>query len=169
MPSKKVIKFKIIDNDELMKYISLLSKDYNCSFNVDVFKRYVAIKSYDTDFSQIFLVSSKNIPSTIFDELNIYSAGISILKMSNKTILPQLPLGNLMVKYCKNKLSLPEPLLMKILYGKDVEIREKYRFKYALLVSKYNEFLGFIKIKIYRNGSKIIPEKDIGWYLRESG
>jgi len=169
LSSKKEIKFKIIDYRELYEYISLLSKDYNCLFDIDFFKRYNIIKSYNANFSQIFLISSKKIPNIVLDELNIYSPGISILKISNKVILPQLPLGNLMVKYCKNKLSLPEPILMKILYGKDVEVREKYRFKYALLISKYNEFLGFIKIKQHRNGSKIIPEKDIGWYLRESG
>lgn len=169
MPSKKEIKFKIIDYDELLEYISLLSKDYNCLFNVDVFNRYIVVKSYDANFSQIFIISNKKIPNIVFNELNIYSVGISILKISNKVVLPQLPLGNLMVKYCKNKLSLPEPILMKILYGKNVEVREKYIFKYALLISKYNEFLGFIKIKHHRNGSKIIPEKDIGWYLRKSG
>ncbi len=169
MSSKKVIKFKIIDYEELLQYISSLSKDFNCSFDMSIFKKYSVIKSYNSNFSQIFLLSNKNISNIILSNLKIYSAGISILKILNNLVVPQLPLGDLMIKYCKNKLILPEPILMKILYGKCVEVREKYKFKYGLLVSKNDEFLGFIKIIQYKNGSKIIPEKDIGWYLRESG
>lgn len=95
--------------------------------------------------------------------------GLPLFLIRRSRILPLLPLGDYMVKDCENKLNLPEPLVQKILYGKSIIVKERFSYERALLVDSYGDFLAFVFLRGEPHGTKIIPELDIGWYLREGG
>lgn len=171
MPSNKIIVRKIY-YDSLREILeSSIYKEYNCDDFCHIFKSYYIFKLIGTKFSQISYSSSD------FDDIiqimnNIkifpYSVGIPILKITKSEVFPLLPLGGIMSKYCKNKISLPNPVVMKLIYGKSIKVSDKINFKRGLLISN-QKFIAFIRTKSLNRGTLIIPELDIGWYLRKGG
>ncbi|QKQ99855.1 hypothetical protein GWK48_05155 [Metallosphaera tengchongensis] len=95
--------------------------------------------------------------------------GIPLLMVTERKVVPMLPLGQYMVKACHNVIHLPEALASKVLYGKTVIIKDSYSFWRGLLRDKRGDFLAFLKLRKLGNETEIIPELDIGWYLREGG
>ncbi|MBW9140508.1 MAG: hypothetical protein K1T65_02160 [Candidatus Aramenus sp.] len=171
MPSeKKVVRFKVIGTHEVKVYLDDIALKYNCSFPCGMFDDYTVVEAEGSDFSQIFIASKSTLlPELLEKGLNVEFVGVSIMKVKGGKVYPQLNMGDIMVKYCKNKVLLPEPLVQKLLYGREITVRERYYFTNGLLVSTRGEFLGFVKLDRTKNGTRIIPEKEIGWYLRSGG
>lgn len=74
---------------------------------------------------------------------------------------PQLDVGEILLPLCKNVVYLPKRLGEKFLYGKEISLSERFRFKRAIIVSE-SIFLGYADVKNHI----ITPITDLGWYLR---
>ncbi|ARM75861.1 hypothetical protein [Acidianus manzaensis] len=170
--SSTKIDVKNIDFEEFKEMLDSIYKKYNCVDFSHMFSTFHILKISGANFSQI-LYTTSDFDQTI-KELNRiglfpYSVGIPILKIDTSgRIIPLLPLGDIMKNFCKNKICLPSSIVMKIIYGREVKVNEKYPFKYAILMLN-NIFVAYVKVKRIANKTMIIPELDIGWYLRKAG
>jgi ribosome biogenesis protein Nip4 len=171
LPSEeKVVRFKVIGRHEVKVYLDDIASKYNCSFPCGMFDDYAVVEAEGGNFSQIFITSKSTLLPVLLEKgLNVEFVGVSIMKVKGGRVYPQLNMGDIMVKYCKNKVLLPDPLVQKLLYGREITVRERFHFTDGLLVSTRGEFLGFVKLDRTKNGTRIIPEKEIGWYLRSGG
>ncbi len=170
MSPEKVVRYEVIGREEVWPYLEAIALRYNCSFPRDLFGDYVLVKTEGGKFSQVFITAnSALLPNLLNLGLKVEFVGVSILKIKGSKAYPQLNMGNFMVKHCKNKVILPDPLVQKVLYGKEVTVKERFDFTSGILVSRYGEFLGFVRLTTSKRGTRIIPEKEIGWYLRRGG
>jgi ribosome biogenesis protein Nip4 len=174
MSSQKML-VKTISAHELMKILEKIIMEFDCSYD-EIYEHFSKCYIYEIigeKFSQISLSTSDfsniiNVMSKI--GLHPYMIGTPILRVTkSKKIFPLLPLGNILTKYCKKIIRLNENLINKIIYGKTIEINDKIGFNRVIIVNKYGEFIAYAKIKREKNYTLIIPELDIGWYLRKGG
>ncbi|AWR97222.1 hypothetical protein DFR86_06375 [Acidianus sulfidivorans JP7] len=170
--SIRKINIEKISKNDLEKLLQSIYKRYNCDNFSKVFDSYFILKIEGEKFSQIAYTNSDF--SQIIDKLNNinlfpYFIGIPILKITGKNkIVPLLPLGDIMKDFCKNKIYLPSSLAMKIIYGHKIEVKESYSFKYGIIILD-DKFIAYVKTLRSKNKTLIIPDLDIGWYLRKAG
>lgn len=166
------INVKQISYNELRNILeNTIYREYNCEDFSYIFKSSYIFRLDGNKFSQI-LYSSVDFKDIIekLEYINLfpYSIGIPILKIKKSKVYPLLPLGEIMVIHCKNKLYLPEALGMKLIYGKSIRINEKVNFMKGIGVIN-GKFIAFITVKSLGKNTLIIPDLDIGWYLRKGG
>lgn len=171
MSSNKIIIEKI--NSEILKQIleESIYKDYNCEDFSFIFRSFFLYKMIGSKFSQISYSTSDF--GDIIEKINSinmfpYSIGIPILKIIKSKVFPLLPLGDIMIKYCKNKIYLPYSISMKLAYGKPIKLSEIINFRKGLAVTN-NKFIAYVKVENRGRNTLIIPDLDIGWYLRRGG
>ncbi len=173
--SPQEMRVKSLNIYELQSILDDILRIFDCKYD-DIYKYFSKYHIYELlgeKFSQVSISTSDfteivNKISKI--DLYPYFIGIPILKITkSKNILPLIPLGNILTKFCKKIIRLDEKLVNKLIYGKSVFINEKITFDRAIIVNKYGEFIAYVKVKRFKNGTLIIPELDIGWYLREGG
>ncbi|MCY0883475.1 MAG: hypothetical protein OWQ50_06760 [Acidianus infernus] len=174
MPSQKML-VKTLKTRELMKILEKIIIEFECSYDelYEYFSRYHIYEIIGEKFSQISISTSdfSNIIDIISKiGLHPYMVGTPILRITeSKKIFPLLPLGNILSKYCKKIIRLNENLINKLVYGKTIEINEKINFNRVIILNNYGEFIAYAKIMREKNSTLIIPELDIGWYLRKGG
>jgi len=155
-------------------YIEKIFKLYNCENNLD-FLNDKDIYMFSFRFSTIQII-----PKTVkLDEainalrsinLDPYSIGEPIILISEDgNVKPLLPFSRYLVKLCKNKIYLPEKLAEILTYGKPITIKEIIEEGAYLVMDKDENFIAYGIVKREKNETKIIPELDIGWYLRKGG
>ena len=155
-------------------YIEKIFKLYNCENNLD-FLNDKEIYMFSFHFSTIQIIPKTNKLNEIIDALrsiglNPYSVGEPIILISeNGDVKPLLPFSRYLVKLCKNKIYLPEKLAEILTYGKPVILKEAIEEGAYLIMDKNDNFIAYGIVKREKNKTKIIPELDIGWYLREGG
>ncbi|WP_236751382.1 hypothetical protein [Acidianus sp. HS-5] len=137
------------------------------------FSKYHVYELLGEKFSQVSISTSDftDIISKISEiDLYPYMIGTPILKIFNsRKVLPLIPLGNILAMFCKKTIRLNEKIINKLIYGNTVNINKKITFDRAIVVNKYGEFIAYVKVKRFENSTLIIPELDIGWYLRKGG
>ncbi|BCU67354.1 hypothetical protein HS7_07910 [Sulfolobales archaeon HS-7] len=79
---------------------------------------------------------------------------------------PDLDVGQLLVNKCGNVIRLNEQLIYKFLYGKELLIKETFNFAKGIVVDYNMKFMGYASLRKVKNMTKLIPENDLGYYLR---
>ncbi len=107
----------------------------------------------------------------------LYTAGLHIASIVNGHLRLHLSLGQLLEPVItRNYVTLPEPLLRKLLYGKPVAVARiehqleepVYRGVYpAAVLSEARRFSAWARVEKRSKGKLLIkPVIDVGWYLR---
>lgn len=174
MQNNKRINITKISIDDIKEYISDIFTKYNCINSFDFIKD-KEIYKFESEYSIVEIIHKNNALDKILLELkniNIspYSIGEPIIVINKiGEARPLLPLAKYLLNICKNKITLNEKLSEILTYGKPLIINEKLEGKYYLVLNKTGEFVAYVKVKIEKEKTKIIPLLDIGWYLRKGG
>lgn len=102
-------------------------------------------------------------------DVKVEMIGLPLLLRRGRKLVPLLALGDYMAKSCSHRVRLPDRIIEKILYGRTVTVKETYNFRKGLLVDRHSDFVAFITLRSRKKGTEIIPDLDIGWYLRAGG
>ena len=160
--------------DGVRAYIDKIFKLYNCENNFE-FLNDKEIFMFTSYFSTIQIIPRTNKLDEIISELgriglNPYSIGEPIIIISKDgNIKPLLPLSRYLIKLCKNKIYLSEKLAEILTYGNAITLREAIEEGSYIIMDKNDNFIAYGIVKREKNKTKIIPELDIGWYLRKGG
>lgn len=178
--------------DEVCDILEVINEQFNCTLCNDEFlSKYDFIRASGEDFSQIYIIKSNfsELIDSIITELRRlnffpYSVGKPILIIHGKVkgknirdlrIEPLLPFGEIMLNYCKNIIRLPEFYSSKFIYGRELVLNfsilniTNLRNGYYLFMDIGTNFLGFGKVVVNKDRMRVIPIRDIGWYLRKGG
>ncbi|BFH73333.1 hypothetical protein SJAV_12770 [Sulfurisphaera javensis] len=172
--NKRIIAEKISLN-RILNYINKIFERYKCEKEYS-FLENKEIFMFKSKYSIVEIID-KSINTDIFllelNKINMfpYSLGEPILMITESgNVKPLLPLSRYLIKICKNKIVLNEKMSEIITYGKPITIVNKeIEEKHYLAINKYGEFIAYVTVKKENNKVKIIPELDIGWYLRKGG
>ncbi|QGR18850.1 hypothetical protein [Stygiolobus azoricus] len=184
MQAKKKLDYRRISLDEFLSIVEQILKSYNCdNLRFSQLFKDKEIFLFSSSFDQIEVFSSKN-----YDKLNEiltklrevdlypYSIGEPIAKVVKGKAYPLLLMSEYLSQVCKNKIFLNNSKLVeKLTYGKSVLINfrdvkatcELTDNKKYLIYSEDGIFVAFARVKIKKKFIEIIPDLDIGWYLRE--
>mgnify|MGYP001772512242 CR=1 FL=1 len=160
--------------EDIRVYIDKIFKLYNCENNLE-FLNDKEIFMFTSHFSTIQIIPRTNKLDEIINALNAiglnpYSIGEPIiLVLKDGNVKPLLPFSRYLIKLCKNKIYLPDKLAEILTYGKSITLREPIEEGAYIVMDKNNNFIAYCTAKREKNKTKIIPELDIGWYLREGG
>lgn len=184
---EKNVRFGKVDRDTYTRLVAKLTSMFNCEkISLEVERLYILNNEYSTycyyegDVDSLRQILYK-IESVLM--LHPYCVGTPILmERQDGDLIPLIPLEKYL-KTCKNKIVVKGKLAEKLTYGKIIEINEKNKSlntsfimqsnSRKILYMIYNEsdiFLGFARIEyVDKDRVKIIPVRDIGWYLRKGG
>ncbi|BCU70563.1 hypothetical protein [Stygiolobus caldivivus] len=182
MQTKKKIEYKKISLNEFLHIVSSLLKEYNCI--EDIFSYLFQDKllfEFISAFIQIEVIDKNSKVDEILNKLkqiNLYpySIGEPIIKIKKGKVYPLLPIADYLRLACKNKIYLKDrKVIEKLTYGKnatlginDILASEKLIDKGKYLIYDIDDiFICFSMIKLKNERVEIIPDLDIGWYLRE--
>lgn len=184
MQAKKKLDYKRISLNEFLSIVKQILVSYNC--DAEGFSQLFRDKEiflFSSSFDQIEVFSNKNNDKlneilTKLRELNLYpySIGEPIVKILKGKVYPLLPISEYLSQVCKNKIFLNNSKLVeKLTYGKSVLVDfrdvkttcELSDNKKYLIYSEDAIFIAFTRVKIKKKFVEIIPDLDIGWYLRE--
>ncbi|MEM3269041.1 MAG: hypothetical protein QXZ61_01145 [Saccharolobus sp.] len=175
---KRVMIFRELDDKYVLKVLYPIFTHYNCLDRLNEFISNKLFFELKGEYSQIFMFNSINYEkiSEILQSLysvrfHPYSLGIPILVYKGSDVRPTLAFGKYLADICKNKfIIMNHHLIYKLIYGKPIIINANYKYKNAIAVDKFNNFIAYVKITKSKKGkTKVIPVKDIGWYLRRGG
>ncbi|BAK54225.1 hypothetical protein [Sulfurisphaera tokodaii] len=174
MQNNKGVIVEIISIDEAIKYINRIIKMYNCIENYDflINKEIFLFRAY---YSMIEIMDKSKRLNQLLENLakirlNPYALGEPILLITkNRKIRPLLPLSKYLINICKNKIFINNKISEILTYGKSVTINSEINEGRYLALNDDGFFIAYVKIKREKNSVKIIPELDIGWYLRKGG
>lgn len=165
---------KEIKVEDIRKYLDKIFDKYNCEKDYSFLGNKIIIE-YDAKFRTIEIFEKNENANRIIKELQRlgfypYSIGEPILVIDRKYVKPTLPLARHLKGLCKNILIIKEKeLAYKLTYGKEVVVREEIPNGFYLAFDSENNFLSYVRVKREKRYVKIIPELDIGWYLRKGG
>ena len=184
--SERRLKFEEVNYQEYRELIEKLSLMFNCnSINLEQQRLFKLEADYTTYcYFEGDLAYFKEVYEILYSKLglNPYCTGIPILiKRVDNVIIPLIPLEKFL-RNCKNIIRLKGKIAEKFTYGKEINL-DKENIADSLSTNKINKskslylvydegdiFLGFATIKnLDKNKVKIIPVRDIGWYLRKGG
>ncbi len=177
MSPKERLTFEELSDKEFISTLRESVNQYNCEITENIFADKCFFIAH-SEFDQIFMILHNNMNKEIlknFSKINLspYSIGIPILRQYKGKFFPTVSMGNLLVKFCKNKVSLDDPEIEKLTYNKSVIIDKKIEFNYGIAIDRNNDFISYVKLVAKKNRNKflteVIPTLDIGWYLREGG
>ena len=163
-----------ISLDEARIYIDKIFKLYNCENNLE-FLNNKEIFLFSSHFSIIQIIQKTDKLDEIINalrtiSLNPYSIGEPIILISkNGNVKPLLPFSRYLIKLCKKKICLPDKLAEILTYGKPVILREPIEEGAYIIMDKDENFIAYGIVKREKNKTRVIPELDIGWYLRKGG
>jgi len=174
--SSKRLNFIVLDKSRLIELLHPIYKKYNCNEEYSFLENKLIIK-FKSSFEQIEIIENNSKVREVLDELEKiglfpYSVGEPIILKKGKDVRPLIPLAKYLSQVCKNKLILKSKLAEKITYGKTVRLSLgslKIKEGSYLVYNEKNDFICYSNVKIDKKGIKIIPELDIGWYLRKGG
>lgn len=163
-----------IDLDVVKRYLNKIFEMYECEDNLQ-FLSNKEIFMFTSEFSVIAVITKSSHIDDVLNKLSSiglfpYALGEPIIMISNqRKVRPLLPLSRYLVNICKNKLVLDEKLAEVLTYNKSIVIRERIKQGRYLALDKNGYFIAYVVVKREKDKSKIIPELDIGWYLRKGG
>ena len=176
----KKIKVRKISVDELFSIISPLLEEYNWNkeYLYQTFQNKFIFR-FTSEFDQIEIIDKNEKIDEVLNELaeiNLYpySIGEPIIRIEKGKVYPLLPLANYL-SIC-NKIYLKNTKMAeKLTYGKAVIVNINEIITQGPLVNNakylvYSQdglFIAFSRVKIKKNFVKILPDLDIGWYLRK--
>jgi len=180
MSFKKGMKLRVnFASYNLVKGILLpIFNKYNC---IDKLPEFIDNRIFfilEGKYNQLMMINTDNINllSQILKDLSSinfypYSIGVPIVTFNSLNTKPTIALGRYLVNICKNKVEILDPqLIYKIIYGKSIIINSKKLYNDAIIVDNKNNFIAYAKlVQIDEKRTRVIPIKDIGWYLRRGG
>ena len=185
---EKNVRFEKVDQDTYTRLIVELSSMFNCEkIDLEAERLYALKNEYSTYcYYEGDIDSLKQILNKIEGALALhpYCVGTPVLmERLNGDLIPLIPLEKYLKKTCKNRIIINGKLAEKFTYGKIIEINvrsNRLNISYLrqsnsqkslyMVYNEYELFLGYARIEnVNKDRLKIIPVRDIGWYLRKGG